>query len=204
MKPHEGVFLGQMSLTADQNWNQVQLQARVDDLTFSSQIQKLMTNGGEIGSMSADLVARFQKGEMKHLSGELNTSEMLMENMRIRSSRFRIQTRADNLYLDAKMQGMEIPPQSPAYPFLARYISDNSNRSEIKVSSTVAKIKSHFLSDMWFEDLQMKFTDGSMNLVGGWDQAGLLKGRLNVHQKGKHLEYVLMGHRDQPDFQIKK
>ncbi len=204
MKPSEGVFLGFLNIEADHDWKNVSLRTRIDDLTFGPSVQKLMTGGGELGSFSADLNANFQNGELKNMSGVLNTSEMIFEQMNIRSSRFHIQTKEKSILLDSKLQGLQISESSPVYQLLAKYLDEQNLQKGIKVSAVTAKMRSHFLNDFSFDQLQMRMTDGYLELRGGWNPSGQLTGLMHVSSSSQNAHYTLSGHRDQPVFQLKK
>jgi len=204
LRPVEGVFLGNVQITADHNWKKINLRAHIDDLTFGPPIQKLMTGGGELGSLSADLTANFQEGELKEINGSLNTSEMTLDQMNIRSSKFIVQTKGKTLYFDSRLQGIHLHESSPAYLFLSRYMEEKNRKSGITMQSANLKMRSQFLNDLWFESLQLKLLDGYLELKGGWDQNGQLSGQVKVSSSAKVNRYELSGYRDRPELILKK
>jgi len=204
IKPVEGVFLGKLSIEADQNWRDIVLKTKIDDLTLGEPVQKLMTGGGEIGPITSDFALSFKDGELKNISGLLTASEINMDQMNIRSSRFQIQSQGELVFIETKLHGISIPTKTAVYQLLVKNLNINKEEDSLIIKSISSKMESHFLKDFWFKNTKIQTNNGILELNGGWNQLGELSGKMILQSAHETNHYELSGHRDHPQITIKK
>lgn len=204
IKPAEGVFLGALSIEADQNWQDIQLKTKIDDLTLGEPVQKLMTGGGEIGPITGDFILNFKDDELKKISGFLTVSEMNIDQMSIRSSRFQIHSQADLVFLETQLQGILIPSTTAVFQLLSKNLNMSKEQDSLMIKSISSKMKSHFLKDFWFENTKIQTNNSTLEFNGGWNQLGELSGKMVLQAGHEMNHYELSGHRDHPQITIKK
>ncbi|WP_374030383.1 hypothetical protein [Bdellovibrio bacteriovorus] len=87
VEPRGGVFVGDLSLRADRDFKAVAVKTHIDELQLALPVQKLMTNGGEIGLMSLDGDLRFGEGKVQSLKGLLRLNSMNVEGVALGKTR---------------------------------------------------------------------------------------------------------------------
>ncbi|GIL17421.1 MAG: hypothetical protein BroJett040_11720 [Oligoflexia bacterium] len=212
IKPVEGIFLGDIQMTADRDWNDVQIKARLDDLTLGPGVQKLMTLGGEIGAISGEMSFDFQNGDIHSLQGSLQASNLTVDEIKTKKAKFAIQTLGRDFIIDARAQGISLPVKSAALQVLLPVYKElKSSQSEadkidiFEVTGLSAKIKTERLENFYWKDMSAQFLHGIIKSQGGWDHHGQLQGFLDLKYQGLNHQYLnhqwmLTGHRDRPQF----
>jgi hypothetical protein len=205
VKPVEGVFLGDISLEADHNWSQVGIRAKIDELSLGPSVQKLITNGGEIGSVDGDLQCHFDHGNLSDLQGHVTASDMSVERVHLKRSKMTLATSKDrNVHLDMHIQGMTAEVGSPVHLFLEKFVDSTSPPAPLEVAYGSVKISTHQLDDFHWDELILQMPHKSVRSKGGWNVEGRLSGQVDVVSGVKTTRFEVGGFRDKPQINLIK
>jgi hypothetical protein len=200
VKPVEGVFLGDINVEADHNWSQVAVHTKVDELSLGPAVQKLITNGGEIGSIDGDLQFHFDHGNLSTIQGHMTASDVAIEKLHFKRSRVVMTTSKDqNTHVDIRVQGMATDAGSPVHKFLQKVMELPQDVSD-EISYGSAQVVTHQLDDFHWDDLVLQMSSHkTLRSKGGWDKEGHISGQVEVSNgPGRVSKFELGGLRDRP------
>ncbi len=198
VKPVEGVFIGDLVVDADHNWSKVAVKTKIEELTLGPTVQKLITNGGEVGSIAGELQCRFEHGVVNDLAGNFSMADLSVDKLNIKKSKVSMFTINKEVFLDLKIQGAMIREGSPVHTFLYQFMDSSVPKETMDVGHASAKMKTKLLDDFHWENLYLQIGKDSLHSQGGWDHEGKLEASLSVLIAGKTKKYKLGGFRDHP------
>lgn len=202
VKPSEGLFIGDVKVSANESWKNVQVRAQIEDLSLSPAVQKLMTQGGNLGSLSGDFALLFDQGKPSDLRGALALSEMTMENFKIHRPRFSFASEKEQVSMDFRCQSLSFTKDSPAYRIFSPALKNFSDDLQgVEFSSFAARLKTMGFRNFQWKDLVARGSSLSLRSQGGWNEEGQLSGDMDLSYKRERKKFVIRGHRDQPIFE---
>ncbi len=113
VEPRAGIFIGNVKLKADHDFQDVELKSRVDEISFAPPVQKLMTNGGDIGLTSAEAELRMKKGRLSFLKGLLRIDSMNVEGMSLSKTKATIDWNQGEVVLNTQIKALRVGVDSP-------------------------------------------------------------------------------------------
>lgn len=200
IKPVDGIFDGQVLIKADRDFKWVNVDAKLNELSLSPQVQILMTGGGSLGSTSGRLQAKFDHADLKQLSGHLKWDQLLIEGIRLYRPKVQLQTIQDEFQIDFATQELEMKMDHPLTgsmftPVLEPLFADSSEKSFLaKAMST--KIRTKKLHELSWQSLQMNTSKGMLKSQGGWNVQGDLNGEIILPTQ--KLKWNVSGNRSKP------
>ena len=197
MRPAEGLFLGDVNVNSDLNFSHVQAKVRVDELTLSPGVQKLITNGGVIGSLTGELVTSLENGTFKELRGSLGVSELTVEKLSVKKAKAHFSTQGDTVSMTLRAQNLNVQEGAEPFRFLSLVLEPNTPAGYEFVSGA-ASIKTHQLRDLQWSELYLQTPTEGLRSQGGWDPTGGLTGVIETHAKLSKASFRLSGTRDKP------
>jgi hypothetical protein len=197
MRPAEGLFLGDVLVNSDLNFTHVQAKVRVDELTLSPSVQRVMTNGGVIGSLTGEVVTSLENGAFKDLRGSLGISELTVEKLSVKKGKAHFSTQSDTVTVTLRAQNLSVQEGSEPYRFLNLLLEPNGP-SGYEFASGAAVIKTHQLKDLQWSELYLQNPSESVRSEGGWNPSGELSGEISSHSKISKGNFKLTGTRDKP------
>ena len=197
IRPSEGLFLGDVHLSADPALNRVTAKVRIDDMSLSPNVQKLITNGGGIGSFTGDLILGLENGLFSEIKGSLELADLVVERFSLKHGKAHFATTEGETSMIFKGQGVQIPEGSEPYKFLSSMTESNSSHSLDYTTANVT-LKTHRLSDLRWADLSLQSPNEQLSSQGGWSPEGQLYGEIITKSKTQHSKYKLSGVRDRP------
>lgn len=197
IKPVDGIFDGQVLVKADKDFKSVNIDAKLNELSLSPQVQILMTGGGSLGSINGRLQAEFDHARLKQLQGQVKWDQILIEGIRIYRPKLQLRTQQEEFLLDFTAQELEMQGSHPLTgslfaPVTQIFSTDNSFLG--KALST--KIRTKKLQELTWSSLQMSTSKGPLKSQGGWNSSGILSG--NIYLPSQKLKWDLSGNRAQP------
>ena len=198
VKPAEGVFLGDLSLEADRDWTKVLVRTKVDDLSLGPVVQKLVTDGGGIGSINGDLQFEFDRGTMTDIFGHMAVTELSVDNFNIKKSKLNFSTKNREVMMDIKVQGLNLTRKSSVQSFLAQFLEPSVVPEVFDNGHATLKMRTKLLDDFHWENLSMQLGKTTFHSQGGWDAQGHLQASMDVFSSGKSHKYRILGTRDRP------
>jgi|GEM_PF-2315417 len=206
IRPLEGVFDGVIEMQADQNWRDLEIETKVDEVSLSPNVQTLMTGGGNLGALSGKMKAELVGGNLKTLEGLLKSDRVLVEGMRIEKPKLAFSTQKEkdheNFFLDVNAQEMEIESNSTPGMFLSKVLtlpsSSSGESDQFLFKNTSARFQTRNLEDLQWTSFQSLIPQGMIRSQGGWSVAGDLFGQISVREQRKETRWLIRGDRGTP------
>lgn len=203
IKPIEGVFLGSVELEADRNWDQVMIKSHIDDLTLGQAVQKVVTDGGELGTLSGDIGIKLSKNVVQDLKGKLSTPHLLIDQVLYRNSKLIFYSKEEQVFADLKIQAAKIFPQSQLFKYLSEMQKDFVDEKNLDANNITLKAKKNSSKGVSWDDGSFSINQNKFHFYGKWDDNGILEGKWDVFSKKGKTTFELAGHREYPRF-VKK
>ncbi|HEX7673506.1 MAG TPA: hypothetical protein VF412_05015 [Bdellovibrio sp.] len=200
VEPRNGTFLGNVKMKADRDFKTVDLKAHIDEITFAPAIQKLMTNGGEVGLASVNADAKVENGNLSYLKGLLRIDNMNIEGMEFGKTRGEFDYSKNEILMNTKVQNLKVGLQSPG-AVVMRQITQPEWWVDQALDIQDMNGQFHFkdLKHLQWRNFQGKMgKDHKFSVDGAWDELGQLKGSVQVRDGKTVKRYSLDGNREQP------
>lgn len=200
VRPHEGIFLGDLNVEADGRWHRVAVRSHIDELGISPAVQKILTNGGGVGALAGDVSAVLVAGHLQDLSGHLNIADLDVEKIRMHKVRTAFSTQDQQVILDLKAQTLNFAEEGEPLQYI-RLVSSNPIAAT-EYSSLSAVIKTRGLRDLSWDDLRLQGSSGLLRSSGGWNEQSVLHGTIQYLGKPR-ASFEIGGVRDRPELHKK-
>ncbi|WP_232469277.1 hypothetical protein [Bdellovibrio bacteriovorus] len=202
VEPRGGVFVGDLSLRADRDFKAVAVKTHIDELQLALPVQKLMTNGGEIGLMSLDGDLRFGEGKVQSLKGLLRLNSMNVEGVGLGKTRASFDWSKGEVLLNAQVQSMKVSPNSPTAEVL-RPVTLNSwwHDGVLNLSGLTGQLGAKSAKDFSWKGFQAQASKtGKLSTEGSWNEEARLKGHVQVKDGKIQRRWQIQGTRELPQF----
>ncbi|MFV8251412.1 hypothetical protein [Bdellovibrio bacteriovorus] len=202
VEPRGGVFVGDLSLRADRDFKAVAVKTHIDELQLALPVQKLMTNGGEIGLMSLDGDLRFGEGKVQSLKGLLRLNSMNVEGVALGKTRASFDWSKGEVLLNAQVQSMKVSPNSPTAEVL-RPVTLNSwwHDGVLNLSGLTGQLGAKSAKDFSWKGFQAQASKtGKLSTEGSWNEEARLKGHVQVKDGKIQRRWQIQGTRELPQF----
>ena len=200
VKPSEGLFLGDVTVNSDLGFNSILAKLRVDDLSLAPAVQKLITSGGGLGSISGEVSAGFEKGSCTDLRGHVSVSDIEVEKLSLKKAKASFTTDLESglgvVSMNIKGQGINVTQGSEPFKFLSLILGSKTKENFEFLNASV-NLKTQLLKDLKW-DLGLQGPSENIKSVGGWDTAGGLSGQITVQEAGQKSVFRISGVRDLP------
>jgi len=203
VQPRSGVFDGELHLVADRDFHDVEIKSRIDELRFAPAVQKLMTNGGEIGTASLNAELHLQKNTVSFMKGLLHIDGMTVEGMKFARTRSQFDWQKGEVVVNTQVSDVAVTSDSPAMPLLRQVVeptwlsSGSFQAHDIKGQFRLQNFKA--LAWRGFQGQIEK--DGRMTTEGSWNENGLLQGLVQTKLGKATKNWQIRGDRDKPAFE---
>lgn len=197
MEPRGGKLSGNVRVRADRDFKTVDVNADIEELLFADAVQKLMTNGGEIGSASLNAHLDVKGGDVSDVRGVFRLGSLNTEGMSFEKVKAQISGVKKNLLFNIQMDAVDLEPVSAGATLLAPLVSNSTN------SIALQKITGQFKTQD-FQTLEWRNVQGIMGehtrmiTDGSWNSAGQVHGTVLLRDGKGSKHFVIEGHRDQP------
>lgn len=200
VEPRGGTFLGSVRLKADRDFKSVNIVSRIDEMTFAPQVQKLMTNGGEIGLASVNAEAHIDDGRLSYLKGLLRIDGMDIEGMDFGKTRGEFDYKQGEIVLNTKVQSLDIDINSPATAVMKQITPPEWwENQKLSVSDLSGQFHWRDIKNLQWKTFQGKIgKDQRLAADGSWDAQGQLKGTVQIRDGKNTKKYSLEGDRENP------
>ncbi|MDG0816366.1 AsmA family protein [Bdellovibrio svalbardensis] len=202
VEPRGGNFLGAVTLKADRDFKEVDLKAHIDEMTLAPQVQKLMTNGGEIGIASLNADAKISDGNLAYLKGLLRIEKMSVEGMDFGKTRGEFDFLHNQITLATKIQSLSVHLESPGADLFQQITQPEWwNDQKLEMQELSGQFQFKDLKRLQWKNFQAKLgKDRHLSVDGSWDEQGQLKGALQVRDGKLAKKFLLEGTREEPVF----
>lgn len=197
----QGSMKGSLLATGDRDLRRVDLQLKADDLSLAPAVQKLMTNGGEIAPLKAELKVLWDLGKLQRLQGRLRWPLIKMEGLQIEQFNGTLDLKNDAIVFSPQVDRLALGADSPAAKLLQpalqpAWLHDGSLALKGASGQFVFR---DFKAMKWKEIKARVETDGTnLRSEGEWNPSGDLTGVFEARGKGPKKSYKISGTRDNP------
>lgn len=202
----DGLLEGQIDLKASKDFRDVKLNAAIDDLAFSAAVEKVVTNGGDLGHFNGKIEARFLSGILAELRGQVKAEKAEMQGVLLDDTKFILNSGKDGFDVKATAKNLVLQKASLANEMFLPLFQGVSFKDGINLKSVSAKILSKDLRDFSWKGFSANVPEKDLSISsdGGWDERGMMFGQINMNGRAKKTKVVIKGNRDNPNFQIVK
>lgn len=204
VEPQDGTFLGVVKVKADRDFQNLEIKTRVDEMTFSRGVQKLMTGGGSIGSLSLDVDAQVRSNQLSYLKGLARLDEMDIEGLHFGKSRATLDWSHGDVVLNTQVKSVQIAPNSGVGSVLKDLTLPSWWQEEgLAMTSLTGVFSTKKLQDFSWKNVQGQVgKTGRFMTEGAWDQTGQLRGAVFNRDGKTHRKWFIEGSRVNPEFVV--
>lgn len=203
IEPRAGNFIGQIRMTADRDFQNLELKAQVDEVVLDPKVQSLMTNGGEIGPLSLDIDAHMSSGKLTQLKGLARLDDLSVEGLSLDKVKTSFNWSHDELQAHTMVKSAQIESNSSVGRVLNQITLPGWWRQEgltlHDVSGVFATKNLNTLS--WKRFIGHAGKTGKLMTEGSWDADGKLKGFVQNREAKTQRSWSIQGERDKPLFE---
>lgn len=207
VQPDQGVFDGQLQAEADSELKNIDLKAKASEVRFAPSVIKLMTAGGSLGPLAAEVHTKLEDGKMSLLKGTLSADSADVEGVSFTKLKMNFDAnKGSDLVTQAQVQRLQIQVHSPSFEILKDLIEPEwmiDNHLDIKNFS--AQFRGGDNKSFNWKNVTAQFAaanGGRLNSDGGWNDDGLLSGQVTFQSSKGAKHWLLGGQRDEPVFTL--
>lgn len=200
----QGLFSGDVVLKSDNEFKNAQLRLNLDQLILSPKVQKVLTQGGTVDSLSSRMQFEWKNRELVGMNGFLNCQKFEMKDVLLSGLRFESSPlTAEGISFQGRFNQIHMPVQ-----FLKKYnfpLGESVQADENLVRfEKVSGIFRWHSKEFYWSQLQAGLTNNMARLSssGGWNEAGEVDGQVNwvSTTRGNKNSWKIRGLRDSPQF----
>jgi hypothetical protein len=202
IEPRGGTFVGNVFLKFDRDLQDFELKSQVDELILASNVQKLMTNNGQIGAAGFSIDAKFKKQRLDFLNGTANLDGLTVEGYQLGKTKLKMAMSEGALQVDTRVDSVKLGSTATgSLKFKALTSPEWWTGQDIQLS--------HFSGTFGFKDSK-SFSWGSVQAQvgksgkffteGAWDRQGQIHGRFRSSDGKTQRNWSINGDRENPIF----
>ncbi|WP_253696729.1 hypothetical protein [Bdellovibrio bacteriovorus] len=202
VEPRGGVFIGDVKVKADRDFEEINIKAGVDEISFAAPVQSLMTNGGEIGLVSIDGDIRLKKGQLDFLKGLVRVDAMNVEGMQFNKTKATLDWSHGEVQLNTQVRSLKVSSASAGAGIL-KQVTEPSwwNQNALTMSDLTGQFQFKSLKNLTWKNFQAQTgKNGRLVTDGSWNEEGRLKGHVHNRDGKVHRRWVIEGTRETPVF----
>lgn len=200
MALESGAFMGDIQLSADREFKNIDVRFAADELSFSPKVQKIMSGGGAIPSIKTHFKAQIQAGQVKYLNGFLNSAAFQVDQMKFERLASRFDIRDQSAAVQLQAQAIEVFPGAMIFPFLTKLTKSVPPVDSFKVKQVNGKFDMSARNELKWKGVSALLDEGSWRLSseGQWTDVGQITGQILMKNSKQRSQWYVSGHRDQP------
>lgn len=202
IEPREGRLNGSINFKSDRDFNDMTVATRIDDLVLAPQVQKLMTNGGAIGGVTFHADARMSRGRLSHIKGLVAIDNMNVEGISLEKTHGDFALLDDMMILKTRVQDVQISARSAGSTVMTQIVpADWWKDSKLDIQDLAGQFQWKDLAHFQWRSFQGKVGKSKrIQVDGGWDETGHLKGTATIRDGKISKKFALSGDRENPSF----
>jgi hypothetical protein len=197
VKPVEGIFEGKLQMSADKDFKDLSIDAKISELGLAPKIQSLMTGGGSLGALSGQLKIHLKEAQISDLGGQLKWDQLLIEGVKLSKPKLNLKMVSHELRMDLNASELEITPKETNAVFSSLF--QNLGADTLQMQSPQTQIRTRQFKTLKWDRFQAQSSFGGIRSSGGWDENSVLSGQLQINGK-KTKTWKIQGTRNQPIF----
>lgn len=201
----QGVFTGDLKMEATPDFKNVDIRWRAEDLALAPGVQKLMTRGGEISPLKAQMQFKFLEGRLVKWKGQVRLPRLRIEGTTIQRLAIGFDEKDGMFLLNPQMESLEIESGSPAGQILQTAVPSTwFEQNRLVLKSVDGQFQFRQPQEMKWHQLTARVEKSAAVLQsqGEWLNDGRLQGDLQLRAKDMKRHWKIRGHRDQPTLEM--
>lgn len=197
----QGAFDGDAKLTADRDFRHIDLHLRSRALSLKPAVQQLMTRGGAIGAIEAQMHADWQAGLLTSLKGTMRLPELRLEGTTMNKISLQFDQRQGTIVVNPRIETLKMDAGSVAFA-VVEPVATPAWRSGngVTFSALNGEFRLKDLRDVHWARMgaRVEAAGAQLSSEGGWDPEGRLSGKVLVREKQQNRSWKIEGTRDNP------
>lgn len=202
VEPRGGTFIGDVKMKADRDFHDIEVKTRVEEVSLDPAVQKLMTNGGDIGLLSLDGDVKLKKGQMTYLKGLLRVDSMNVEGLNFEKTKASVDWSHGEIVLNTQVKSLQVAPASPASEILKQVTEPVWwNQGALGLTALTGQFHLKNMTGLFWKNFQGQVgKSGRLLTDGSWNESGDLKGSVHAKEGKNHKKWLIEGSREKPVF----
>ncbi|WP_413612230.1 hypothetical protein [Bdellovibrio sp. HCB-110] len=202
VEPRGGSFIGDVKMKADRDFQDIEVKTRVEEVSLDPAVQKLMTNGGDIGLLSLDGDIKIKKGQMTYLKGLLRVDSMNVEGLSFEKTKASVDWSHGEIVLNTQVKSLQVASASPGAEILKQVTEPVWwNQGALRLTTLTGQFHLKNRADLSWKNFQGQVgKSGRLLTDGSWNESGDLKGSVHAKEGKNHKKWVIEGTREKPAF----
>lgn len=200
--PRGGTFVGNVFLKFDRDLQDFEIKAQVDELILANNVQKLMTNKGQIGAASFTFDSKFKKQRLEFFKGAAHWDGMTVEGYQLGKTKLKMAMNEEALQVNTAVDSIKLDSLATgSAKFKELTIPEwwvNQNLVLSNFSGTFLFREPKILN--WNSVQANIGNSGKFFTEGSWDREGRLKGKLQSRDGNNQKTWSIQGDRQSPLF----
>lgn len=202
VEPRGGSFIGSVKMKADRDFQDIEVKTRVEEVSLDPAVQKLMTNGGDIGLLSLDGDVKLKQGQMTYLKGLLRVDSMNVEGLNFEKTKASVDWSHGEIVLNTQVKSLQVAPASPGAEILKQVTEPTWwNQGTLGLTTLTGQFHLKNRTELSWKNFQGQIgKSGRLLTDGSWNESGDLKGNVHAKEGKNHKKWLIEGSREKPVF----
>lgn len=197
-----GSVTGELTMTADQNFQKIETKVVLDQLSLSPAVQNLITQGGSLAPFRGNLNFVWEEGVLEKILGSMETDEMTINQIKMENLNLQFEhSNSFPFIVKTKFQNVTISESYLNSSFLSSAVQPQwLVNGGVHLNKVSGQLKfAHDRSAEW-KGFQANLTGGVEKFAsdGGWNSKSLLDGSMSLKSPHGNKKWKIIGTRDEP------
>lgn len=198
----KGKLDGEISLSADKDFQKIDTKFKADSLLLSPSVQSLITRGGHISPLKGNLQFFWDKSVLNKITGAMSADDAEINSIVLEGLNFQFDNNKDFPFLlKTKFQNVMLTESLLRDSFLNKAVNTNwLVDGKIHLNKVSGQLGFRIDHSAEWKSFQAALTGGGerIHTDGAWNSEGNLSGVLAIKSGQSSLKYNVRGTRDDP------
>ena len=203
----DGQFDGAIEITANRDWQNVDMNLEIQKVILNPSVQKLVSSGGTLGELSGQVKIALKQGALNSIQGQLLNDLMIVDGVHLEKSAIQLKTMDSLFYVQMKAQTLKVQKESPVYEKSQDILNQSTvlqNAEFVSFKNLDAQIKTENLRTLSWSIASLKQSQDQFRLStrGSWNADGGIEGLITYQslkpQPGNSVQWNISGQRSSP------
>lgn len=200
VKLQNGEFAGQLQCSFKSDLSFLKLDAKLQKLKLSPEVEGLMTMAGYMDPWSGDLRFHTEGRRVQNLSGQLQSSQLKIEGIEAKNVSLNLSSLRHDIRVRLQTSAISIAPESVVASFLAPLIQGGLGNIQ-KIDSLSGVIVTEESGSLRWQDWRASMGSAQWGSEGGWNEVGQIKGSMRMRDGKKKKDWIVKGDRSSPQLE---
>ncbi len=213
MKPADGIFEGQILMSAEKDFRDLEIQAQIQELTLSPAVQSLMTGGGSLGAIQGQIKTHLKQAEILELNGQIKSDRVVVEGLRLLKPKISLETRGQEIWMNLTSPALDLPQKSILFsdvlsPLLTQMAYKVEapplpSESQISLKDLSMQMQTWKFNSLSWSSLQARMGRQFLKSKGGWNSKAEMYGEISLSGPPED-RWDIRGTRNQPKLVLQR